>query len=122
MILVLDSSDAAVLSLGMKLIREYCRKVGMSVPPVVTELEAALAAHRDPPEPTSTRKSAPAVNLRNRGDCELLTYAEAAVRLRVSLNTVKRRVAAGVLVPVRHGRITRLAATDVDHLGKGKPC
>lgn len=49
----------------------------------------------------------------------LLTYRESADRMNISLSTLRRRVAAGDLRPVRHGRITRLRVADIDAFHEG---
>jgi excisionase family DNA binding protein len=47
---------------------------------------------------------------------ELLTVKETARRLRVSEETIRRRVADGTLASIRLGATTRIFASDVDEL------
>ena len=49
----------------------------------------------------------------------LLTRAEAAQRLRISLATLDRRIAEGKLKPRRNGRRVLLLADEVEYLATG---
>ena len=50
---------------------------------------------------------------------DLMTRADAAQRLRISLTTLDRRIAAGKLKPRRNGRLVFLLATEVELMATG---
>lgn len=99
---------------ALRMYDESARRNGLSAPPEFAAFARVLGSVGvsegqrgsivgDPREATEDRSH----------EADLVTYREAAGLLRCSVSTVKRRVAAGELVPVRIGGVARLSRSDL---------
>ncbi len=115
MIIDLSREVAGHLAVAVRLYRQRADHDGLGVPAALRDIECEMAARamrgqQGTPlaDPWEARNAEPM-------NVKVLTYEQAAARLQCSQRTIKRRVAAGDLVPVRSGRVTRLLVADVDN-------
>lgn len=98
-------------------IHEYCERARLSynsVPAELREIERSLADRAMWGQEGPSFDDLWRAHEAERVMPALLTYRQASVLLGVSERTVKRRVAAGTLTPVRDGGISRLRVTDLE--------
>lgn len=114
--IILNLSEAGADHLAVA-IRAHCNRaveVGLRVPAELRQVEAMMMSarasrgRRVPPVEVPPPARNPEVVRR------LVSYSEAAAMLCCSVRTVKRRVAAGQLRPVRDAGIVRLRIADLD--------
>lgn len=124
-LLNIDAVLAAHVASAMRAHRPTFRRNGIRIPELWDELEAWMGARgvgaaevsegqRSPISAASPRS----LKTRPMSPDDLLTRDESAAYLGLSISTLKRREASGVLRATRHGQIVRYRRDDLDHLGK----
>lgn len=120
--LLLSLSETAAVHVLSALIdhRRTCRLQHLAYPIELDQIAAQLSGRLIRGQECSTLDAAAPAQHAEHVEPTLLTYAVAAQMLAVSVPTLRRRVAEGVLTPVRHGRTVRLRRTDLEHLIEGE--
>lgn len=113
LVLGLTQNDAAHLVVALQQYRKRCAVDHMPYPPALREMEGQVSSGVMRGQDGSTFAEALAALNSVSVSRELLDYRQAAQMLSCSLSTIKRRVAAGELTPVRNGGITRLKVDDL---------
>jgi len=113
-VLSVTAELAGHLCLAVQQHRQWARTAGLAVPDELDQLERALANRARRGQDGTPLEDLWSVRHAQTMTPRLLDYAAAGQVLGVSVRTVKRLVAAGVLTPVKIGGSSRIRIEQVD--------
>lgn len=125
---ILTSSAVRIIAAALEFYRRELAKNGRPANIEITSLARQFIALGSGQEVIGGHRGslfAPLASAPDGGDMEgpLLSRPDAAEFLGVSVSTLKRREAAGLVSALRHGRVVRYRTTDlIEHMKAGSTC
>ena len=113
LVLQLDRDTAGHIAVALRRHRGQLEKLGLAIPPGLTELETAAI------NVAKSHEASPGVTRRlgfqdGDDDRDYLTRSDVHRRTGTSLSTVDRWIRTGALPSTKHGRIRRVAQADLE--------